>query len=274
MAWTSDTHDASAGKFIDVLDTLLVAAHATWTIYDAGMPANEKVYRCLDAGEDPIIDYYLHVQDNQADFAKILMYDSWDNVGHTYAHDTGCKIIYGAAVANIPYICKKNGGYYFSSHDHRFIYIDKTEWEANYVGMLEFPVIFQKPFIQHPILITSSTGYASGYNPLGSPYNLSTVRVAMAMMGARGQGMAPTHFWANTATDKFWACADGGVVLRPTWIYDNIVYYLLLGRLRNVAVGYSHDPYDNDDTVTIGGDIWRYVEGTDAGRYSCFIKQE
>jgi len=273
MAWTSDTHDASAGKFIDVLDTLLVAAHATWSVYDAGMPANEKVYRCYDPAAAPVVDFYLHVKDNQVDYAEVLMYDSWDNVGHSYAHDTGLKVIYGAAGANVPYICKKNGGYYFSSHDHRFIYIDKTEWEANYVGMLEYPTTYQRPRIQHPVMIVNSTGYASGPNPLGRVLNWSNLIVSRAMMGARGQGMAEVRQWGATSGYRYWGCADGGVHLRPTWIYcySNL---LLLGRMRTVASGYDQAPFDNDDTVTIDGAVWRYVEGTYGTRFSCFIKQE
>jgi len=272
MAWTSDTHDASAGKFIDVLDTLLVAVHGTWSVYDAGMPANEKVYRCYDPTADPVVDFYLHVQDNQADYAKVLMYDSWDNVGHSYAYDTGCKVIYGAGGANVPYISKQ-GDYYFSSHDHRFIYIDKIEWEANYVGMLEYPSAFQRPRIQHPVMIVSSTAYGLGYNPLGWIPNSTTIVVGRAMMGVRGNGMCPIRQWGHATTYKYWPCADGGVHLRPTWIYDADVL-LLLGRLRNVVSGYSNAPFNNDDTVTIGGDVWRYVEGTDGTRYSCLIKQE
>lgn len=273
MAWTSDTHDASAGKFIDVLDALLVAVHGTWSVYDAGMPANEKVYRCYDPAADPVVDFYLHVKDNQADFVEILMYDSWDNVGHSYAHDTGCKIIYGAAEANVPYICKMNGGYYFSSHDHRFIYIDKTEWEANYVGMLEHPVAYQRPFIQRPVMIVSSTGYASGLNPLGRIMNVSTLVVSMAMMGIGGDGMIEARMWGYSTGYRYYICPDGGAFIRPTWIYDPLSLRLL-GRLRNVMSMYSMDLYDNDDTVTINGVVWRYVEGTDATGYACFIKQE
>lgn len=272
MAWTSDTHNGSAGKFIDVLDTLLVAAHETWSVYDSGFAANEKVYRCYDPDADPVVDFYLHVKDNQAGFAEVLMYDSWDNVGHSYAHDTGCKVIYGTGAANVPYISKQ-GVYYFSSHDHRFIYIDKTEWEANYVGMLEYPSTFQRPRIQHPVMIVSSTGYASGYNPLGIDYNWASICVGMAMMGARGNGMCPIQQWGHTTTHKYWPCADGGVHLRPTWIYD-LGALLLLGRLRSVAIGYTNAPFDNGDTVTIGDDVWRYVEGTFSTRHSCFIKQE
>lgn len=273
MAWTSDSHDASAGKFIDLLDALLVAAHATWTIYDAGMPANEKVYRCYDPAEDPVVDFYLHVQDNQADFAIVLMYDSWDIGTHSYAKDTGCKIIYGAAALNVPYICKKNAGYYFSSHDHRFIYIDKFEWEANYVGMLEWPGV-SKPFIQHPIIIANSTTYAGGYNPLGRPWNSAALTVGMAMIGARGQGMAPIKTAGYQYAYRYIMCADGGLHVRPHWVFDAAPYYLLLGRLRSVLVLYRDDFYINDDTLTIGGAIWRYVEGTDSTRYACFIKQE
>jgi len=273
MAWTSDTHDASAGKFIDVLDTLLVALHSTWSVYDSGFATNEKVYRCYDPAADPVVDFYLHVKDNQADYAEVLMYDSWDNVGHSYAHDTNLKVIYGTAEANVPYICKKNGGYYFSSHDHRFIYIDKTEWEANYVGMLEYPTTYQRPKTQQPVLITSSTAYVSGYNPLGRVMNWSTYVVSMAMIGARASGMDEVRQWGYLSLQRYWICADGGVHIRPTWICS-VIDLSLIGRMRSVAIGHTNAPFDNDDTVTIDGDVWRYVEGTSPTRYSCFIKQE
>jgi hypothetical protein len=272
MAWTSAVHDGAAGRMITLLDNLLVAAHATWSIFDAGMPANEKVYRCLDAAADPPIEFYLHVFDNQVDFAKVLMYDSWDVGSHSYLKDTGCKVIYGNAAANHPYICKKNGGYYFSSQDHRFIYIDKAEWEANYVGMLDFPAA-PRPFIQHPIMIVSSTAYAGGYNPLGHCNNVSTSVVARAMMGARGQGMEKIRPQIYAGAYRYYICADGGIQVRPSWIYDEIAM-VLLGKLKNVMTLYTTDLLNNDDTVTIGGDVWRYVEGTDATRFACFIKQE
>lgn len=273
MAWTSDSHDGTAGAFIDLLDTLLVAAHTTWSVYDSGFAANEKVYRCYDPDADPVVDFYLHVLDNQLDYAIVLMYDSWDNVGHSYAHDTGLKVIYGATAPNVPYICKEPGGHYFSSHDHRFIYINKVGWLANYVGMLEYPSTFQRPKIQHPVVIVSSTLYATGYNPLGRVGNFSAYIVSRAMMGARGEGMSEVRQWGATSGWRYWICADGGVHLRPTWIYEAVTTDLI-GRLRNVAIGYTNAPFDNDDTVTIGGDVWRYVEGTYSTRYSCFIKQE
>lgn len=273
MAWTSDSHDGTAGAFIDLLDTLLVAAHTTWSVYDSGFAANEKVYRCYDPDADPVVDFYLHVLDNQLNYAIVLMYDSWDNVGHSYAHDTGCKVIYGATAPNVPYISKEPGGHYFSSHDHRFIYINKVGWLANYVGMLEYPSTFQRPKIQHPVMIVSSTDYASGYNPLGSVRNWSSLLVAMTMLSARGSGMVEVRQCRHLSANRYWICADGGVHVRPTWIYDSSVA-LLLGRMRNVASAYSNAPFDNDDTVTINGDVWRYIEGTAGSRYSCFIKQE
>lgn len=271
MAWTSAIHDGAAGRMITLLDNLLVAVHATWTVYDAAAGANAKVYRCLDAAADPPVDFYLLVDDNQANFSKVYLYDSWDAIGHTYAKDTGCKVIYGAVAANVPYIAKLNGGYYFRSGDHDFVYIDKTEWEANYVGMLDFPAN-PRPKIQHPILIVASTTYADGYNPLGRPLNFGGNIVAMAMMGASGIGMKVIRPQYYTTGYRYFICADGGVWVRPSWMYD-YPDNVLLGTLRNIETNYSIDPLNNDDTVTIGGKIWRYIEGTDSTRFSCFIKQ-
>lgn len=271
MAWTSDTHDASAGKFIDVLDNLLVAAKATWTVYDSGFATNEKVYRCYDAVADPVIDFYLHVKDNQVDYAEILMYDSWDASGHSYAVDTGCKVIWGYDAAKVPYICKKADGYYFRSADHDFVYIDKNEWEANYVGtLLPFSASWI-PNVQIPIMIVSSTGYASGYNPLGDVYNHSTYCVSKAMIINCGKCAQEVHAMGYQCQELYFKTSDDKTLIRETWVHDAVTN-LVLGKFNGIMVcGYRSD-YDNDDYVTINGDTWRYVEGSNQ-QYVCFIKQ-
>jgi|GEM_PF-3286733 len=272
MAWTSDTHDGSAGKFLDLLDALLVAAFATWTVYDSGFAANEKVYRCYDAAADPVIDFYLHVKDNQANYAEILMYDSWDISSHSYAVDTGCKVIYGYDAAKVPCIAKGSSGYYFRSSNHDFVYIDKGEWEANYVGILQPFSASWKSNTQIPIMIVSSTGYASGYNPLGFIRNSSAYTMARVMLASGGAGMISVYACGRDSSYLFFKTSDNKAVMNETWIYDSISL-LVLGKLNGIKFNYNRGDYVNDDYVTIGGDIWRYVEGTYAGKYSCFIKQ-
>jgi len=270
MAWTSDIHDASAGKMLDVLDTLLVAIHATWVEYDS-FGSNQKVYRCLDPSNSPPIDFYIHVDDDYADYCKIYMYDSWDIDTHTYAVDTGCKVIFGQSAAYYPVICKKAGGYYFSSQDHRFIYVDKTEWEANYVGMLG--QVEGGPLVQNPLLWVASYNYASGYNPLGYYSWSAYYVVANFMQTAMGKGATRASAWGYSSSYSAFETIDGGSWIRPTLVfeYDNKT---IQGYLKNVAQYYNRNNLANDDTIIIGGDTWRYVEGTGGTLSASIIKQE
>jgi len=270
MAWTSDIHDGSVGKMIDVLDTLLVAVHATWVEYDS-FGSNQKVYRCLDTANSPPIDFYIHVDDNYANYCKIYMYDSWDIGSHSYAVDTGCKVIFGSNIAYYPVICKKAGGYYFSSQDHRFIYVDKTEWEANYVGMLG-----QVPgslLVQNPLLWVASSGYASGYNPLGYYSESSSFAVTEFMQLAWGRAHTRASAYGYNSAYGAFATIDGGSWLRPTLVfdYDNRI---VQGYFKNVAQYYNRNNLVNDDVIVIGGDTWRYVEGTGGTLSASIIKQE
>jgi len=272
MAWISDSHDGSAGKFLDLLDSLLVAVFSTWSVYDSGFAANEKVYRCYDPAADPVIDFYLHVKDNQANYVEILMYDSWDIASHSYLLDTGCKVIWGQSASYPPYIAKGSSGYYFRSAEHDFVYIDKGEWEANYVGsLLPFSSSWKAPF-QMIVLITSSTGYASGYNPIASAYNSAGNSVAKALMGSGGFGGRIVKPFAYQCTYLYFKTSDGKAVMNETRIYDEDSK-LILGKLNGIKYNYNAADYVSDDFVTIDADTWRYVEGTYGTKYSCFIKQ-
>ena len=272
MAWTSDTHDGSSGKFLDVLDALLAALFSTWSVYDSGFAANEKVYRCYDPASDPVIDFYLHVKDNQANYVEILMYDSWDIASHSYLLDTGCKVIWGQDSDYPPYIAKGASGYYFRSSEHDFVYIDKGEWEANYVGsLLPFSSSWKAPF-QMIILYTSSTGYASGYNPLAYYSNSSGDSVNRALMCSGGFGGRTVKPRAYQCSYFYFITSDGKAVMDETWIYDDNSK-LVLGRFNGIKYNYNRGDYVNDDFVTIGADTWRYVEGTAGSKFSCFIKQ-
>lgn len=79
MAWyTGNCATDGAGELITLLDTELVK-NANWTIHDAAAGTNAKVYKNTNAMKD----FYLYVDDNQAQDAKIEIYAAWDAGTHT-----------------------------------------------------------------------------------------------------------------------------------------------------------------------------------------------
>lgn len=268
MAWRSSADDVSAiGAFITELDTYLVV-NAHWSVYDASAGTNEKVYRCLDASNDPPIEFYIHVQDNQVNFARIDMYDSWDAIGHT--HDGAMSLTYGSNSSYYPYISKRTSGYYLSVLDHRFIWVDKLEWQANYIGCLKPFSSQHKMQRQVPVLITSSTGYNLGYNPMSYSSEGSNV-VWRALMGSNGGMAVRVNYTAGSAC--FWQTSDGFAMFRPILVWDDNTD-LVLGVMENVMSMWSIAGWNNDDYMTISAQNYRYVEGTSGTRYACLIKEE
>jgi hypothetical protein len=68
---------SSAGGLITVFDTELVK-HENWSIYDASAGTNAKVYRCYD--EALGVEWYLWVDDNQANYAKIRVWEMMEHM--------------------------------------------------------------------------------------------------------------------------------------------------------------------------------------------------
>ena len=268
MAWTSSATDVSAiGAVITVFDSLLVA-NSNWSVYDASAGTNEKVYRCLDASNDPPIEFYIHVQDNQANFARIDMYDSWDASAHV--HDGALSITYGNTSVQYPYISKSASGYYLSVLDHRFIWVDKLEWEGNYIGCLKPISSHHKLERQVPVLITSSITYGNGYNPLAYSAEGNNA-VWRALSGSNGSMRVSMNYTAGTS--HIWRTSDDYAMFRPSLIWDENTS-LVLGVMENVMSFWSVASWNNDDYMTISAQNYRYVEGTSGTRYGCLIKEE
>jgi len=272
MAWTSSATALNvAGAFITMLDSLLVTPHSEWTAYDT-FGTNQKVYRCLDASNDPLIDYYVYVQDNQTGYARIEIWQGWDTSTHA---GVGYSITYGGGASYYPYVGKAASGYYFSSLPHRFIYVDKFEWAANYVGSLKTPPGCRPAPWQMIVLITTSTGYASGYNALGRCVGTGTSAIWRGLIGTKGAPKVVVQAYNGVNADqKFQTIAGSAFVIPAIVADDSANNQMVMGLLENVSPHYNYVPWDNDDYLTIGGDTWRYIEGTSSTRYSCFIKEE
>jgi len=273
MGWYSGSASA-AGDFLTALNNHLVANHSTWSSYDSGFATNEEVFRCLDAPNN--VEFYLYCRDNQSNYCHVELWEGWDTGSHA---GTGASVTYGASSSYYPYISKK-GDYYLSTHDHRFIWIDKTEWEANYIGEL---IRFDDSKSQ-PVLITSSTSYGTGRNPLG--YYESSGYAVWRMLkdpwgnaGSKIEGYAGTASrpYPKTYTGSFWVCPLP-FYHRATRDGTDLGYRPLVGIPRTVMRLYTTtgatNEWTNGDIITMGGDRWHVIGGTYSAKYWTLIKEE
>jgi len=179
---------------------------------------------------------------------------------------------------NYPYI-PKQGDYYLSTHDHRFIWIDKTGWMANYVGELNR---FDTSKSQ-PVLVVSSTGYSSGYNPMGY-YESSNDTVWRMLKDSRGVSDIELYPWAWMTTYEYPKTYTGTFWFTPFPIAKGYSRsssgptYQLLGTFITAArfgstMGAMNE-WANGDIITLGNARWWAVGGTAGTQYWCLIKEE
>jgi len=122
-------------------------------------------------------------------------------------------------------------------------------------------------------LWVASYNYASGYNPLGYYSWSAYYVVANFMQTAMGKGATRASAYGYSSQYQDFVTIAGDYWVRPTLVYeyDNKT---VQGYFKNVASYYGQDDLANDDTIVIGGDTWRYVEGTGGTISASIIKQE
>jgi hypothetical protein len=246
----------AAGGLITLLDEILVL-NANWSIWDAAAAANCKVYKCATAGSV----FYFYVNDNQADFALVRIYEAWDAGAHT-----GSGTNTSATVVK----WRKIGSTLFILNDTRLIYAHLgTNYNYNYyVGQL-------KRFddsVNSPILVGCHTSGAGTTSPL-------------AMGGTSGTATQWLLCRFDTAVVRSSYCfsQEGGYVRYWNWksdrrwyVSENIVYQgteaLVIGQLDGVMViGNSAGAAGamQDKKITVNGVQWIcWYDGI----YGCFLR--
>jgi hypothetical protein len=207
----------AAGGLITLLDEILVT-NANWSIYDAAAAANCKVYECATAGAE----FYLWVDDNQADYAKVAIYETWDSGAHSGG---------GTNTSATDVRWRKSGHTLWMVNDTRVIYAHEAgvHTHAYYAGQLKRFV----PAINSPILVGAKASPSSGGNPLGQGGTTSTDGVWLAC-----------NFTSSVVRTAYCIGRDAttGAIGIPFWkavrrwyVSENIVYQatenIVLGRL-------------------------------------------
>lgn len=157
MAFYSGSQTNAAGSLITILDAL-VPNNAYWSVYD-NPGTNESVYECSYPGAE----CYLHMADNQTNYATVKMWEGWDAV-----NNVGVGISTGTTV----YWRKTTGTYWVVLHDYHFIY-------AHFGTNLNYAYYFGNidrfcPHYNTPILTAVRSSSTTGINPMGMLANLST----------------------------------------------------------------------------------------------------
>ena len=250
----------AAGGLITLLDEI-IPSNANWSIYDAAAGANCKVYECGTTGSE----FYLWVDDNQADYAKVAIYETWDSVGHTGS---------GTNTSASDVRWRKSGHTLWMINDTRVIYAHEAgaHTHAYYAGQLKRFV----PGLNSPILVGAKSSPASDGNPLGQGgttgsdgiwlvcnFTSSVVRYAYCIGHDTTTGAIGLPFWK---------------AVRRWYISENIVYQatenIVLGRLDGVmATGTDGDDAGMEFYRVIVADGVQWI-GWTGGQYVSLLRMD
>jgi len=258
MACTFVRVASAAGSRISAIWDAVIINNAKWSCFDPSAGANAKVYRCYDAAKS--VDFYVYVDDNQADYSIIQLWEGWDAVGHagigSNVSDTEGYLLRLYAVY----------GTYVIVNDHRIIIATGFNNLQSYIGQLKR--IDETKNMPVCIIMEESTSY---YNPLGfmdSPYQCAW-RALFNHVGAVNKiihavGKQSTFLYARTIA--------GTYVFQETDIYDDDSK-LVLGQLDGACFLYSGDKsFNNGEIISCEDGDWMVQGGSYSTMYSAAVR--
>jgi hypothetical protein len=226
MAYEFARIGVSAGdRLTDLWDGIIVG-FPNWSLDDGAAGVNAKTYRCLDAGNN--VDFYVYVDDNQADFSIIEIWEDWDNVGHAGVGDS----LSGADVGGNLLQVYSSQGVHVMVSDHRILLGASVGMQGYYIGQpIRFDTTKNMPFY------LGTTDGGAFYGTLGRYETITNIawRTLWDHSGNIAKEIRPKAYNSNY---KF-ACT-----CRGTYIFDEIVVYvqpelICLGYLDGVAHFYG-----------------------------------
>lgn len=274
MAWNTGTLTPAVGELISALDTYLVGDFPdTWSIYDSGYATNEKVYQCYDDTQDPVYEFYMRVQDNQAAYAIIELYDHWDNVAHDRGLETNVFIKYGDSATYYPYIRKAAGGYAIRTHAHHFVFIENNRSLVNFCGFLIKPDSASGRIVPGiPMLFCNSTN-ATVYNPIGYGYQNSTYTVCSALYGpARIPCALGTGGDVGTGVTSYMNDFNGVLWVKESFMLPDTIRGILgkLPGIMSLRDDVVNKPFATNNSISVGDDVWMYYKSS--GNFQCLVQ--
>lgn len=240
MACTFVRVPSAAGGRISAIWDGIIIGNAKWSCFDASAGANAKVYRCYDAVKS--VDFYVYVDDNQANYSIIELWEGWN---------AGTHVGVGDSITNVSlnyFWLYAVGGTYVIFNDHRVIIASGYKDMQYYIGQLKR--IDETKNMPVYIGFTDGTIY---YNPLGFYESATSVawRALFNHTGANNKLLSP---WGYYGSELFAKTILGTYFFQETPVLDDGTK-LILGLLDGVCRLY------NTDNGFFGGEIISCEDG-------------
>jgi hypothetical protein len=243
---------AAGARLTDLWDGIIIN-NAKWSVKDAAAGANAKTYRCLDAGNN--VDFCVYVDDNQADFSIIEIWEDWN---------AGAHVGVGASLtdvsANVFRVYASQGVHVMVS-DHRVLLGGSVGAQGYYIGQpTRFDVTKNMPFY------IGSTDGGSHYGTLGR-YELSTQIAWRTLWDHSGNVDRQIRPYAYNSAQKF------ARTCRGTYVFEEIVVYEEIGKVcQGYLEGVAHfyltpNGFFNGEIITCEDGDWLMQGGTDTTKY-------
>lgn len=273
MAWYTPTMTASAGALLGFLDTY-EGSSSTWSQYDT--PAsNQRVYECSD---DPVL-FYVFVNDSNASYAVIQLWEGWDSVNHV---GTGRSRTEFTSTYTFR-IYKSAGQFYISMKDHELRIVDGVTWKGSFIGRPGSLV----DETQNVVLYCGSSTGSGVQNPMGYINWGSAGGWAFLFdhLGNQSQAIFGNSYYSTAYTfgQYFRTMGSDGEVYFPEMTvcpYYSLGYSAqVIGTLTGVGAlewgATAGCKFANGDTLTVGSDTWLVFGGTDGtNRYFTAFKED
>jgi len=243
---------AAGDRLADLWDAIVVS-NAKWSVYDAAAGTNAKTYRCNDIANN--VDFYVYVDDNQADYSILELWEGWDAGGHAGVGDS----IGGTADK---YWVRTAGGVHVCVSDHRVLLGTSAEAMGYYIGQpIRFDTTKNMPFY-----IGGGDNESNFYNSLGHYHFISSTpwQTLWDHLGNVGVSLMP---WGRTTGYKYARTCRGTYVFEDTVVYED-TNKICLGYLDGVCHLYSlSQGFKNGEVITCEDGDWLMLGGTYSTKY-------
>ena len=258
MACTFVRVASAAGSRISAIWDAVIVNNDKWSCFDPAAGTNAKVYRCYDSAKS--VDFYVYVDDNQADYSIIQLWEGWDAEGHAGIGDSITLVDTYELRLFAVY------GTYVIVNDHRVIIATAWNHLQCYIGQLK-RIDESKNM---PIYIGRTTG-TTYYNPLGFQDSSSSLvwRALFNHVGAVGKIIHPA---GRGSAYLFSKTIAGTHIFQETDIYDNDSK-LVLGQLDGACYIFSGDKsFNNGEIISCEDGDWLVQGGSYTTKYWAAVR--